>query len=286
MKAITTLINAQSLSTLMHSEPNRLLVLDCSHDLAKPAAGRQAYGAAHIPGAHFIALDDTLSGEMTGKNGRHPLPDRAELVQAMRLLSADDDTQIVAYDNAGGMYAARLWWLMRWLGHNAVAVLDGGIQSWQAAGLPVSDQPSVAPQKGSFSAHPPLVGTVNYADVKANITTQRHLLIDARGADRYHGENETLDPIGGHIPGAVNHVFRSNLEENGLFKTPEALRSTFTGIIGKRSGADIIMQCGSGVSACHNLLAFEVAGIPGALLYPGSWSEWCTQEGAEIATGP
>ena len=232
-----------------------------------------------------MSLDDTLSGDMTGKNGRHPLPDRAQLVQAMRMLGADDDTQIVAYDNGGGMYAARLWWLMRWLGHGAVAVLDGGIQAWQAAGLPCTDINPSAPHKGTFSARPPLVATVNYADVKANLDTKRHLVIDARGADRFRGENETLDPIGGHIPGAVNHVFKQSVDDNGLFKSPEALHATFRTLIGNRSGADVIMQCGSGVTACHNLLAFEVAGISGALLYPGSWSEWCAQPDAVIATG-
>jgi thiosulfate/3-mercaptopyruvate sulfurtransferase len=286
MNPFTTLIDVHTLSNLLGSEPSRLLVLDCSHELSNPAAGKQAYDAAHIPGSHFISLDNTLSGEKTAKNGRHPLPDRAELVQAMRLLGADDDTQIIAYDNGGSMYAARLWWLMRWLGHSAVAVLDGGIQAWQAAGLPCTDKTPVTPQKGSFSALPPLVSTVNYADIKANLITKRHLLIDARGADRFRGENETLDPIGGHIPGAINHVFRLNLDEKGLFKSPEELRKAFESLIANRSGADLIMQCGSGVSACHNLLAFELAGISGALLYPGSWSEWCAQEGAEIATGP
>jgi thiosulfate/3-mercaptopyruvate sulfurtransferase len=285
MTSFTTLIDAQSLSTLMTQDTGRVLLLDCSHDLAQPEAGRLAYATAHLPGAHFVSLDDTLSGDKTGKNGRHPLPDRAQLVQAMRMLGADEDTQIVAYDNAGGMYAARLWWLIRWLGHGSVAVLDGGIQAWQAAGLPCTDINPSAPLKGSFSARPPLVATVNYADVKANLDTKRHLVIDARGADRFRGENETLDPIGGHIPGAVNHVFRQSMDDKGLFKSPEALNATFRTLIGNRSGADVIMQCGSGVTACHNLLAFEVAGISGTLLYPGSWSEWCTQDDAVIATG-
>ena len=230
-------------------------------------------------------LDDTLSGEKTGKNGRHPLPDRAALVQAMRLLGADDDTQIIAYDNAGGPYAARLWWQMRWLGHETVAVLDGGIQAWQAAGLPCTQDTPTTSYKGTFSARPPQVSTVNYADMSANLFSQRHLVIDARGADRFRGENETLDPIGGHIPGAINHVFKNNLDANGLFKSPEILHQTFKTIIGNRSGADLIMQCGSGVTACHNLLALEIAGMTGAQLYPGSWSEWCAQPNAVIATG-
>jgi len=285
MTPYTTLIDAQSLSSLTTQYAGRVLLLDCSHDLAQPKAGRIAYATAHLPGAHFVSLDDTLSGDKTGKNGRHPLPDRAQLVQGMRMLGADDDTQIVAYSNGGGMYAARLWWLMRWLGHGAVAVLDGGIQAWQAAGLPCTDINPSAPQKGTFSARPPLVATVNYADVKANLDTKRHLVIDARGADRFRGENETLDPIGGHIPGAVNHVFNQSVDDKGLFKSPEALHATFRTLIGNLSGADVIMQCGSGVSACHNLLAFEVAGITGAQLYPGSWSEWCAQPNAVIATG-
>jgi thiosulfate/3-mercaptopyruvate sulfurtransferase len=285
MPAYTTLIDAQALSALMKQDAGRVLLLDCSHDLAQPQAGRVAYSTAHLPGAHFMSLDDTLSGEMTGKSGRHPLPDRAQLVQAMRMLGADEDTQIVAYDNAGGMYAARLWWLMRWLGHGTVAVLDGGIQAWQVAGLPTTNRTPTVSDRGSFSARPPLVATVNYADVKANLDTKRHLVIDARGADRFRGENETLDPIGGHIPGAVNHVFRQSMNDQGMFKSPEVLHATFSTLIGNRSGADVIMQCGSGVTACHNLLAFEVAGISGASLYPGSWSEWCSQDDAAVATG-
>lgn len=279
-----TLISAHALSQLMHARDS-LLILDCSHDLTNPLAGLQHYQASHLPGAFFVSLDDTLSSAQTGLNGRHPLPDRLALVQAMQRLGADDETQIIAYDNAGGMYAARLWWLMRWLGHGAVAVLDGGIQAWQAQGLPCTTVSPDLPTKGTFSARPARVSTVNYEHVRGNVTTQRQLVVDARAADRYRGENETLDPVGGHIPGAVNHPFKHNLNEQGLFKSPQVLADQFKALMGPRMASDLIMQCGSGVTACHNLLALDVAGLPGASLYPGSWSQWCVQPDTVIATG-
>lgn len=262
-----------------------LLILDCSFDLSDPAAGRRAYEAGHIPGALFVDLESTLSGPKTGKNGRHPLPTKEAFVQAMAALGLNDETQVVAYDNAGSMYASRLWWMLRWVGHSAAAVLDGGIDAWKRSGQALSaDVPAVAIQ-GRFSLRPALVSTVDYEGVKANLETRQKLVVDARAPDRFRGENETLDPIGGHIPGARNRLFRENLSPDGRFKSAAQLRQEFETFFDGRPADQVISQCGSGVTACHNLLAMGVAGLKGATLYPGSWSEWCAQPDAPIAKG-
>lgn len=278
------LISANELATAQKSGQS-LLVLDCSFELADPQAGQRAYEGGHIPGARYVHLDKVLSAEKTGRNGRHPLPSRETFAETMAQVGLDADTQVVAYDNAGGMYAARLWWMLLWAGHQAVAVLDGGIAAWESAGHALStDMPAAAP-KGSFSLKPSLVFTVTYDEVKANIAQQNRLLLDARAPDRFRGENETMDPIGGHIPGARNRLFKDNLGPDGRFKSPAQLRQEFDAITDGRPAAQLINQCGSGVTACHNLLAMEVAGLRGAALYPGSWSEWSAQPDAPIATG-
>lgn len=261
------------------------VVLDCSFELTDLNAGKRAYEAGHIPGAFYVDLEHTLSTAKTGKNGRHPLPTQESFVQAMAALGLNNDTQVVAYDNAGGMYAARLWWMLRWVGHSAAAVLDGGIAAWKAAGQPLDATAPAPVAKGNFSLRSTLVSTVDYESVKANIETGGRQVLDARAPDRFRGENETLDPIGGHIPGARNRLFRDNLAADGRFKSSEQLRQEFDAITGGRPASELINQCGSGVTACHNLLAMEVAGLKGAALYPGSWSEWSAQPGAPIATG-
>jgi thiosulfate/3-mercaptopyruvate sulfurtransferase len=268
-----------------HKSGNPLLVLDCSFELTDPQAGQRAYEGGHIPGARYVHLDKVLSAEKTGRNGRHPLPSRETFAETMAKVGLDADTQVVAYDNAGGMYAARLWWMLLWAGHQTVAVLDGGIAAWEAAGHALSTDTPAALPKGSFSLKPSLVFTVTYEEVKANIAQQDRMLLDARAPDRFRGENETMDPIGGHIPGARNRLFKDNLGPDGRFKSPAQLRQEFDAIIEGRSAAQLINQCGSGVTACHNLLAMEVAGLRGAALYPGSWSEWSAQPDAPISTG-
>ncbi len=280
------LISAPALQGALSSPDADLLVLDCSFDLADPEAGRRAHAAGHIPGAQYVSLDATLSSAKTGLNGRHPLPARATFAQAMAALGASADTQIVAYDNAGGMYAARLWWMLRWAGHAAVRVLDGGIAAWKAAGGALETAAPAPRAPGLFPLRDGLVATVDYAQVLGLIGRPERLVVDARAADRYRGENETLDPVGGHIPGAANRFFRGNLAADGRFKPAAELRAEFTALLGDRAPSTVIHQCGSGVTACHNLLAMEVAGLSGAALYPGSWSEWCAQPGAPIATGP
>jgi len=261
------------------------VMLDCSFELTDLAAGERAYAAGHIPGAFYVHLERTLSAPKTGRNGRHPLPTREAFADAMVSLGLDDTTQVVAYDNAGGMYAARLWWMLRWTGHRAAAVLDGGIAAWKAAGQPLSTETPAPLARGGFSVRAPLVQTVDYEGLKANLATQKKLVLDARAPDRFRGENETLDPVGGHIPGARNRLFRDNLAADGRFKQPAQLRQEIDAVTGGRPAAELVAQCGSGVTACHNLLAMEVAGLSGAALYPGSWSEWCAQPGAPVATG-
>lgn len=262
------------------------LVLDCSFELSKPDAGQQTYEAGHIPGAVYIHLEHALSAEKTGSNGRHPLPTREAFAGTMAAMGVDAHTQVVAYDNAGGMYAARLWWMMRWAGHRAVAVLDGGIAAWRAEGLAVATEAAPARPAGNFPLRAPLVVTLSYDQMRANVDARQKLVLDARAPDRFRGENETMDPVGGHIPGAKNRLFKDNLGPDGRFKPADQLRAEFDAITGRKPAAELVNQCGSGVTACHNLLAMEVAGLTGAALYPGSWSEWSAQPGAPIATGP
>ncbi|MBI5717656.1 MAG: sulfurtransferase [Burkholderiales bacterium] len=279
------LISASELRDRLADPAAKTLVADCSFELADPAAGRRAYDAGHVPGAVYVHLEEQLSAAKTGRNGRHPLPKRAQFAAAMAAWGADDDTLVVGYDNAGGMYAARLWWMLRWVGHGAAAVLDGGVAAWKAEGGPLVVAEPGAHRRGGFSLRASLAPIADYAAVKANVDSGERLVLDARAPDRFRGENETLDPIGGHIPGAVNRLFRDNLGADGHFKPAAQLRAEFERLLGGRSGAAVISQCGSGVTACHNLLAMEVAGLHGAALYPGSWSEWCAQPGAAIATG-
>lgn len=280
----TPLISAADLS--QHLTDDNWVILDCRHDLMNPNAGRDGFAIGHIQGAQFANIDTDLSGAKTGPDGkfrgRHPLPARSALLETLRGWGISDDTQVVAYDAHGGMFAARLWWLLRWVGHPAVAVLDGGLAAWQSQGLGMV---TLAERRtpGTISDKPSLVKTVSVDEVMANLATQERTVVDARAADRYRGENETIDPVGGHIPGAKNRFFKDNLGADGRFKDPAQLKEEFAPLFA--SAPQAIMQCGSGVTACHNLLALEVAGLPGAALYPGSWSEWCADPARPVATG-
>lgn len=259
-------------------------VVDCRHDLVNPGFGRDAYADAHIPGAVFLSLDDDLSGAKTGTNGRHPLPATAKVAETIGELGIGNDTQVIAYDDAGGMYAARLWWMLRWLGHDAVAVLDGGYRSWCDAGHPVTSAlQQRVPARFDFTTQEAM--SVDAAEVLHRLQNRTLYIIDARSPDRFRGENESLDPVAGHIPGAWNRFFRDNLGEDGRFRPAGELRAAFAAIIGGVPPDAVIHQCGSGVTACHNLLAMEHAGLAGSRLYPGSWSEWCADPARPIATG-
>ena len=279
-----TLISAADLAS--HIQGDNWIVLDCRHDLANPAAGRAGFDAGHIPHAQFAHLDLDLSDQSPGPNGefrgRHPLPERDAFAEKLRAWGVNHDSQVIAYDAHGGMYAARLWWLLRWIGHATVAVLDGGLPQWSAAGFPLSTA-STSMAHGSIEVQPALVQTASATDLLTNLKSQQRTVLDARAPDRFRGENETLDPVGGHIPGAKNRFFKDNLQADGRFKPAPQLRADFGALIGAPDAA--IMQCGSGVTACHNLLALEVAGLSGAALYPGSWSEWCADPSRPVATG-
>lgn len=281
----TTLISAQDLATSI-AQPETVII-DCRHDLMDASAGRKAYDSGHLPGACFIHLDHQLSGPKTTTSGvfsgRHPLPAKEDFIRHLRELGVNNASQVIAYDAQGGMFAARLWWMLRWVGHSAVAVLDGGLPVWTAQGWALYHQPvSVAP--GNIEMKPSLVTQCHVDDVLRQLSSATHTLVDARAPDRYRGENETIDPVGGHIPGARNRFFKDNLQTDGCFKTAEQLRHEWASVIADANAA--IMQCGSGVTACHNLLALEVAGLTGAALYPGSWSEWCADSARPVATGP
>jgi len=280
----TTLISAAELARLHRDAPGKLLLCDCSFDLVDAALGARCYGEGHLPGAVYVNLNTDLSSAKTGKNGRHPLPTRESFAARLAALGADDDSQIIAYDGSDGQYAARLWWLLRWVGHTAAAVLDGGSKAWQAAGLPLTTE-TTATTPGTFSVRPAAVASIDYLSLRARLGQPGLCIVDARAPDRFRGENETLDAIGGHIPGARNRFFRDNLSEAGTFKSPAQLRDEFVRVLGGASASACVHQCGSGVTACHNLLAMEVAGLTGATLYPGSWSEWSAQPDAPIATG-
>jgi len=267
----TTLVTVDELAA--HVGDPSWIVCDCRHDLADYDAGRRAYAEAHIPGARFLHLDLDLSGPKTGLNGRHPLPHPQTFALRLGALGIDSTRQVVAYDASGGPYAARLWWMLRWVGHTRAAVLDGGWDAWRAAGKPVTpDVPSAQPTTYTLRAHPELAVNAGYVSAHLNDGTVH--VLDARSPDRFRGENETLDPVGGHIPGAGNRFFKTNLTESGHFKAPAALARDFRDVLGSADPLSVVHQCGSGVTACHNLLAMEHAGLSGSKLYPGSWSEW------------
>ena len=260
-------------------------VIDCRFDLQNEHWGRDQYRQAHIPGAVYASLHDDLSGARTGTNGRHPLPPPEALAALLGSLGIDRTTQVVAYDQDAGSFASRLWWSLRYLGHDAVAVLDGGWAKWVREGRATrGGSESRAPVTFTPALRPAL--RVDVDNIAARIEDRTRLLIDARAPERYEGRSETIDRVAGHIPGAVNHFFKQNLAADGTMLPPERLREHFSAVLGAVDPADAVMYCGSGVTACHNLLAMEHAGIHGARLYVGSWSEWSSAPARPIETGP
>lgn len=277
--SFTTLVSVTELAA--HLDDPDWIVFDCRHDLADTGAGRRAYVQSHTAGARFAHLDDDLSGPKTGINGRHPLPAPEKFCQWLAALGMRNGMQAVAYDASGGYYAARLWWMLRWVGHVQTAVLDGGWDAWLKSGAPVSAQ-LPALKTGSFSGIARDI-TVDARYILDQLGQPRDIVIDARSADRFRGENETLDPVGGHIPGALNRFFKNNLAADGRFKPAADLRGEYEDLLGGAGAQRVVHQCGSGVTACHNLLAMEVAGLGGSKLYPGSWSEWCSDPQRPVA---
>ncbi|MEW5754821.1 MAG: sulfurtransferase [Pseudomonadota bacterium] len=279
----TTLISIADLAR--HFEHPDWRIIDCRFDLADTTRGRTAYRAAHIPGAVYAHLDEDLSAPMIpGKTGRHPLPAQSDLVATLSHWGIDGRVQVVAYDDSGGPFAARLWWLLRWLGHEHVAVLDGGWRHWVAARLPVCDA-QCAPVARSFTPQPRPYLAVDADDVLRALDDPAIKLLDARAADRYRGENETLDPKAGHIPGALSAPFMGNLDSAGRFLDQESLRARYRALLGATTAANTIAYCGSGVTAAHDILAMLHAGLGDARLYAGSWSHWITDPARPIETG-
>ena len=317
MMIFTPLIDAGSLARLLRdagNSPGRapLVLLDCRFDLAAPAAGRQAYAAAHIPGARYVDLERDLSGPVGAGSGRHPLPSPDVLAERFAALGIGNHTPVVAYDDANGSFAARAWWLLRWLGAGRVAVLDGGFKAWLAGGgevatgeprgdpdglpsggrhSPPSGNPHGAPRPASvtsrvlFTPHVDASAVATSADVVQAMRDPARVLVDARAAERFAGSIEPIDPVAGHIPGAVNFPFANNLGPEGRFLAPAELRRRWQERLAGAAPHDAILMCGSGVTACHNLLAMELAGLPGAKLYAGSWSEWIRNPEHPVARG-
>lgn len=267
-----------------HLDDPHWVILDCRHQLQDHAYGRNAYAAGHIPNARFIDVETELSGPKTGRNGRHPLPEAETFAHTLGRLGVANDQRVVIYDDTN-MFAPRLWWMLRWLGHANAAVLDGGLKKWQREGRPLTQaQPAITPTH--FTARTSDALRVSADDVLAQLGQPEMVLIDARAHNRYQGQDETLDKVGGHIPGARNRVFTDNFDAAGCFKPAAQLRDEFSRLLAGQAPSQVVHQCGSGVTACVNLLAMELAGLGGARLYPGSWSEWCADAKRPVRTGP
>jgi thiosulfate/3-mercaptopyruvate sulfurtransferase len=261
------------------------VVIDCRFSLAEPDWGGAQYREGHIPGAHFAHLDQDLSSPIQPDTGRHPLPDAIQLAGKLSRWGLDADAQAVVYDDAGGAFAARLWWLLRWLGHERVALLNGGLPAWLAGGRPV-EQAEPEPRQRRFVPRRDDNAWLTTADIRDNLDTGCYQLVDARAPARFRGEMEPIDPVSGHIPGAVNLPLTGNLDEDGRFLPPALLRERFLASLGEQPPELVVHSCGSGVNACHNILAMELAGLPGSKLYAGSWSEWIRSPERPVATGP
>lgn len=278
MREFRTLIGTQELFNALSDDS--LVVIDCRYQLSAGDAGERAYRASHIPGALYAHLSRDLSQTGSANQGRHPLPDPELLGKKFSAWGIDKDTQVVGYDDAGGAMAARLWWLLRWLGHSRVALLDGGWTQWLAEQRPVE---SAVKKPLAADFHPQVQPAMTAT--AGELMQPDVLLLDARGRKRFTGEEEPLDKKAGHIPGARNYPYVDNLDEQGLFKSAQELKTQLLKVIADVPADRVINSCGSGVSACHNLLAMEIAGLSGARLYPPSWSGWIADPGNPIATG-
>jgi thiosulfate/3-mercaptopyruvate sulfurtransferase len=291
MTMYTTLISVEQLKTLQSSGQD-FMVFDCSCDLMKPEMADVMFASKRIQGANQAHLDRHLSTHEASavNSGRHPLPARESVAAWLQSLGMTNKSQVVVYDRNGANYCGRLWWMLKWLGHDAVAVLDGGLQAWEAAGGALdSGEPLAKPPSQSatdaFELKPALREWVSTSELAPQVGRPSLTLIDARGAARYRGEVEPIDPVAGHIPGALNRPFTDNLNAEGFFKSPEQLRSEFDSLLSGRNPQTVVHHCGSGVSAVPNILAMELAGLGVTRLYPGSWSEWCNTPGMTCAKG-
>ncbi|MEO0422024.1 MAG: sulfurtransferase [Pseudomonadota bacterium] len=284
----TALVDATSLAQAIASDAPPV-VLDARFDLTNPAAGHEAYLEAHLPGADYADLDRHLASSIRADSGRHPLPDPQALAKTLGtwgVASGDPGTQVVVYDSGSGAFAARCWWLLRWLGHDAVAVLDGGLAHWQAQALPLEHgPPATRTAQARFEPNADDTMHVEVDALQQALTEGEVLLTDARAAPRFAGEVEPIDPVAGHVPGAINHPFDQNLAADGRFLAADELRQRYLGLLGDRAPTQFVAMCGSGVTACHLLLAMAAAGLPPGRLYAGSWSEWIRDPARPVATG-
>ena len=282
-QSVGHLIDCAKLAPHLHDADWR--VVDCRFDLADVEKGERGFHEGHIPEACYAHLDRDLSGPVTAETGRHPLPDPKRLCAWLRRQGINNATQVIAYDDSGGTMAVRLWWLLRWLGHTRVAVLDGGLQAWLAAGLPLTSKPTPTAMRGTFTGAPDgtkLIDTPTLAGLLNDAKSP--LVVDVRTTERFNGENEPIDPIAGHIPGALNLPLQDNLNVDGHFKSADALHRQYAALIGNTPAEHVVVMCGSGVTACHSLLAMAIAGYPTARLYAGSWSEWIRDPARPVAT--
>jgi thiosulfate/3-mercaptopyruvate sulfurtransferase len=286
----TTLISAAQLQGLLSSQ-TPCMVFDCSCDLMQPETGPTQYREAHIPGAVYAHLDNALSAKgdrsitRAASGGRHPLPARDVFANWLASAGFTNGMQAVVYDRQGANYCGRLWWMLKWLGHDNVAVLDGGFQAWQAAGGAVASGEEATRPAAQFQIGEPLVQLVDVDTVVAQLGKATQQVLDARGAPRFRGEVEPIDPVAGHIPGALNRAFNLNIGSDGRFKDAATLRAEFTALLGQRDPASVVHHCGSGVSAVPNILAMEIAGLGRTSLFAGSWSEWCSDPTRPVAQG-
>ena len=280
--SLSTLIDTEELAA--HLDDPAFVIVDVRHDLARPDTfGDDAYAEAHIPGARFAHVDRDLSAAKSGFNGRHPLPTPEAAAALFGRLGIDSSKQVVVYDLGSGMFASRLWWMLRWLGHDRAAVLDGGFAKWQREGRPVSaDTPAV---RATTFVPTHVRPTVSATGVAASLPRHGLLLLDARAAERFRGDVEPLDPVAGHIPGALNRPYTRNIAPDGTFRSPRELRVEFEAMLHGRPPDDLVHYCGSGISATHNLLAMTIAGYPLTRIYPGSWSEWVSDPRRPVAKG-
>lgn len=278
----TTLISAGQLAA--NSDDPRWVVIDCRYSLADAAAGERAYLQGHIPGARYAHLERDLAGPVTPDSGRHPLPEPTLLAATLGAWGVGADSQVVAYDDAAGAFAARLWWLLRWLGHEAVAVLDGGLPQWLREGRPLATTVP-APVITRFPVRAPLQQFIDLAQLQRELAQHRVLLMDARTPERFRGESEPIDSVAGHVPGACNRPLQNNLDAQACFLPADELKQQFMQQLGDVQPGLVVQMCGSGVTACHNLLAMEHAGLGGARLYAGSWSEWIRDPARPVAKG-
>ncbi|PAT34536.1 sulfurtransferase [Vandammella animalimorsus] len=281
------LIDVSELSALLAQAPERCVLIDCRFDLAQPEWGDAAYRHGHLPGAIYLSLDADLSAPLTGSNGRHPLPSPQTFAATLARIGVGNESLVVVYDQGVAMMAARLWWMLRWIGCRNVRVLDGGLAAWQAAGLPLassSGKPAEVHKPEAFDVRlqPSMLRSVE--QVLQALGQDDQILLDARAEERFLGEAEPLDPVAGHIPGALNRPFMQNLMPDGTFKPAAQLKREFEALLQGRPPEQLVHQCGSGVSAAVNMLAMEIAGLTGSSLYAGSWSEWVSDPSRPVVT--